>query len=238
MTYSHCKVVEMSTLPRQLNAFLLKNDFPRLYKSYAWERDTHSCGFPDIYSLEVQFRNQLQRGGITDNDIRDVAKWGGLSSYDKIKIKDTEGFGILNIMLKIPIGEPEHFATLLDNSTKYIGPTYVSKVLRFAMPEQYGAIDTRCVRVFGQGDPFSQQHNWINLKAYENSPKRWNILRRTNWSAEYGVWIDILRYFAQRLPANCPHPAQFNQRGLRANGIWTCADVEMVLFAYATKFVK
>ena len=225
----------------QLNTFLSENNFPCLYKSYAWNRDTYCKGFPDIFNLEVQFHKQLRGGGISSNDIRDVAKWGGFPSYNRISIKDIGKLNDLNDILtignKIAVGKSEHLAGLLDKSGKYVGPTYVSKVLRFAMPEQYGAIDTRCVRVFGQGDPSSQKHSWINLKVNDNVPRRWHILR-TNWTTGYGVWIDILRYFAQRLPANCPHPAQFNKLGLRANGIWTCADIEIALFAYASKFVK
>jgi hypothetical protein len=84
------------SLTKQLNVFLGGNSFPDLYKSYVWERDTHSDGFPDIYSLEVQFRTQLLLGGLTENDIRDAAKWGKFPLYGRIRIKDTKKLNDLN----------------------------------------------------------------------------------------------------------------------------------------------
>jgi hypothetical protein len=117
--------------------------------------------------------------------------------------------------------------------TTGVGPTYISKVLRFSLPQEYGAIDTRCVRVFGHGDPVVHRHDWLKLRVH-NSGSGWYIAN-TNWPDDYASWVNILRYFASALPANCPHPVTFVRSGLRKQGVWVCADVEMALFAYASQ---
>ena len=57
-----------------------------------------------------------------------------------------------------PIG-----SEILQRKIKGLGPTYLSKVLRFALPSEFGAIDTRIVRVVGMGDPTSKQQNWLSI---------------------------------------------------------------------------
>ena len=127
---------------------------------------------------------------------------------------------------------PECPARLLDNNVEGIAATYVSKVLRFALPAQYGAIDSRLVRVFGKGDSISGRHDWLPLTATQS--RSGGAIRERDWPKGYGIWINILRYFASKLSDNCPHPESFYRNELRQNGIWTCADVEMALFSYAT----
>jgi hypothetical protein len=125
---------------------------------------------------------------------------------------------------------------LENNIEKGIGPTYLTKVLRFGSPIEYGAIDTRCVRVFGEGDPTSQQHRWLRLHV-RNYGYGWYIPRtQRDWPTEYGVWVNILRYFSQLLPGDCPHPTAFKESGLRLRNEWACSDIEMALFAYASRF--
>ena len=223
-----------------LKDFLNHNDFAELYNSYNWENDNHETGFKDIMSLELQLGQNARTKGITHEDIISVAKWG---NHDRSgsrclvtpalrprKLYARDRSANLNL-----IGDPASPIETLDRNTKGLGPTLLSKMLRFAMPEQYGAIDTWCVRVFGFGDG-----------AGDTSGLRWISLYNTGqhiqetksaWPSEYGTWINILRYFANSLNSphlpDCPHPPAFVEKGLREYGKWTCADVEMALFTYA-----
>jgi hypothetical protein len=125
----------------------------------------------------------------------------------------------------------------LQSRTRGLGPTYLSKVLRFAVPEHYGAIDSRCVRVLGQGDPSAVQHDWLELRV-RNDGYGWYIPKaQSAWPSDYGLWLAILHYVAFNLKVPCPHPRAFIEKRLRREGRWACADVEMALFTYATRFV-
>ena len=232
------------TLISQLDDFLDKADFPSLYKSYDWENDNHRVGFPDIYCLELQLSTHAKSEGVTHDDIKDVACWG-LNHRNLSRIKCHAHPPLERSLLYSQTGDP--VLTLGDDplkpviklrcNTEQVGPTYLSKVLRFALPEQFGAIDTQVVRIFGEGDTDSKRYNWINLKV--NNPGNWGInAGQSAWPSEYGTWINILRYLARKLPKDCPHPRNFVDSGLRTKGVWTCADVEMALFAYASAALK
>jgi hypothetical protein len=58
---------------------------------------------------------------------------------------------------------------------------------------------------------------------------------------DYFRWLDILEHLKNQLNLKgiqCPHPDSFVMSGLREKGIWTCADVEMALFAYSSGILK
>jgi len=102
------------------------------------------------------------------------------------------------------------------------------------MPSEFGAVDSRLVRVFGQDYPGSL--GWIDLVAQQARDGRWCI-NEQGWPEGYTTWINILRFFARALQdqgINCPHPHSFVDKGLRDEGIWYCADVEMALWSYAS----
>lgn len=226
----------------ELNDFLNRNDFIELYESYSWNKDNYDTGFSDILGLETQLaRNDMDKG-ISLQDVRDVAAWGKLRNPGQIAGNDIvlppntlhSEFGYPPDILQLqPIGPVR---ILEERVRKGIGPTYLSKVLRFGLPQEYGAIDSRCVRVFGNGDPHSLRHNWLDIRA-RNDGYGWYIPRtQAHWPKSYGVWIDILRFFSNRLPHPCPHPQLFVATGLRCKNMWACADVEMALFAYASRY--
>ncbi|MBO8183552.1 MAG: hypothetical protein H0Z28_12325 [Archaeoglobus sp.] len=52
---------------------------------------------------------------------------------------------------------------------------------------------------------------------------------------EYVKWIGILEYLCHALNESlrCPHPRIFVRYKLRQEGVWSCADVEMALHAFA-----
>ena len=233
-----------SQLATRVDRFVAKTDLARLYKEYSWDRDSHADGFPDILRLEKQLSRGARQKGVTLQDVRDVVAWGGGPSQSRI-------VGPITVLRPSDLyddrrqGPPppglllQPLEALLD--LRYVGPTYASKVLRFAMPEHYGAIDSWCVRVFGQGDPAAKKQDWLQLQASPSnkSKNRWGILekKRAGWPHGYGVWLAILRHIASTLAVPCPHPPIFTKEGLRRMGQWTCADVEMALFTYASQQV-
>jgi hypothetical protein len=229
------------SLITELDAFLRQNDFVDLYKSYKWKKDNYNDGFPDILSIENTLIESDMNGGISLQDMLTVADWGKLRNPARIKGRDivlaprtlhNASAASSEVLALSPL---ERMLMLGRNIEKGVGPTYLSKVLRFGLPMEYGAIDTRCVRVFGEGDPGSQQHHWLNLRA-RNDGYGWYISKAQRaWPSAYGVWLNILRYLSQRLPNNCPHPRSFVHSNLRSNNQWVCADIEMVLFTYASQ---
>jgi hypothetical protein len=180
--------------------------------------------------------------GISLQDVRDVANWGKLRNPGRIagnyivlprNTLHTNNGGPTEILRLQPISP---LCTLEENITSGIGPTYFSKVLRFGLPQEYGALDSRCVRVFGKGDPHAQRQNWLAI-IVRNDGYGWYIPKtQAKWPSAYGIWIDILRFFAEKLPHNCPHPQGFVNSALRLENKWNCADVEMALFTYASQF--
>jgi len=233
-----------SVLIQKLDAFLKANSFPDLYRAYAWNKDTYENDFPDIHRLELHIATMDQTTGITISDVKCVAKWGG-NWRNQGRIAGRAGRTVVlpPHTLHTPEGaavaqlQDEPLAPLLklDASVTQAGPTYLTKVLRFGLPQEYGAIDTRCVRVFGCGNAEIRQQDWIALRA-RNNGSGWFIVADKAWPEEYATWINILRYFASQLPANCPHPRPFVAARLRTAGGWECADVEMALFSYASQF--
>jgi hypothetical protein len=231
-------------LKLDLTKFLKKNDFVELYKSYKWRNDTLQMGFPGILKLEVRLiKNDLKKG-ITLQDVKDVAKWGKLRNMARIIGNDIVlppntlhgDNGMPSELLRFQSTGP--LCILKENIPRGIGPTYLTKVIRFGLPQEFGAIDTRCVRIFGRGDHDTQQHNWLAIKVI-NDGYGWYIpSTQVDWPTGYDTWIDILRFFSHKLLDNCPHPREFVEVGLRSKGKWTCADIEMALFSFASKHIR
>lgn len=226
-----------------LELFCKVNDFRELYRAYSWRSDNWSSGFIDILRLEKQVYSHDRENGITLDDVKDIAKWGMLPNPDLIEGSDRvlapntfyDNFGSLKPQIKS--GPIAPLIDLRKNIFKGIGPTYFSKILRFAAPRVYGAIDTRLVRVFGKGDDSKQLHDWLDLEVNLNDTgTSWFIPKwQEQWPSGYKRWLDILQTFSLMLPADCLHLDAFVEHGLRDKGVWTCADVEMALFTYASK---
>ena len=239
----------MTFLPTEISAelqssledFAKKHDFQRLYKEYSWRTDTWQNGFPDILRLETRIANAARNNLVRRSDILAVAEWGNLRNTNRIECPLT---------LTLPLYEHGHAdkrikrdplipLRTLQAKTKGLGPTGLSKVLRFALPSEYGAVDTHIVRLVGIGDEISKQESWLSLRV-RNYGYGWYIPKdQSAWPKEYSKWINILRFFSDLLNnsgRSCPHPEAFSENGLRTQGIWACADVEMTLFSYASKF--
>jgi len=230
-------------LVSSIRDFMSRYSFPDLFMQYAWENDHFEAGFPGILLLEQRLKSSDLGNGISLDDIVAVAQWGRLRNIKRIKGPD-EAICLPPHTFHTKEGKPRSELEddpvqplrLLQRKVTGIGPTYLSKVLRFALPQQYGAIDTRCVRVFGQGSKIKNQHyEWLSLNVRDDGYGWYIPKSQSGWPGQYEVWINILKFVASVLEEACPHPENFVLQEKRIEGKWACADVEMALFSYASQ---
>ena len=220
-----------------VNRIVQDMDFPRLYRSYEWIDDTWEKGFPDLFRLEKEITAAARQNSIRREHLLKIAKWGKLPNVSRIACPDPIKIQLYQNDLPVSwlVAEPQNTILILQNQITGFGPTYISKLLHFAVPQICGALDTRLVRVFGKN---AQKYPLLNLSAQEISG-RWAIpSTQAGWPGEYGTWFKILKLIAEHLNDNkiqCPHPVSYIQSGLRTNGIWFPADVETALFAHASQ---
>jgi len=225
----------------EVGRLLADLDFPALYRGYAWRNDTWEQGFPDILRLEREVTAAARNRAIGPDHVREIARWGGLT-------RRIDCPGRLSVTLYAGdapaywlVHDSGETVRDIERQIRGFGPTYASKLLRFAVPQVFGALDTRLVRVLGRGDPAMQRYALLDLAA-ERSGGRWAIpAGQLEWPGEYGAWTGILHTLASALNREevcCPHPAGFVAAGLRSHGIWLATDVETALFAYASAVVR
>ncbi len=233
MTLTSSTQQEIARLIKELN-------FPKNYTEYNWEGDTWERGFTDLFRLEQSISKAAKEYSLDQNHLLEIAKWGGHPNPKRIACNKPIKITLYSdnrpaVWLK---REPENAVWILEGQTKGFGPTYCSKLLHFAVPQVFGAIDTRLVRTFGQEDPDSPQYHLLDLKV-KRSGNRWAIeSRQAGWPREYGTWTEILGEIANTLNKSgilCPHPEQYYESGMREKGVWLPADVETALFSYASK---
>jgi hypothetical protein len=224
-------------LQQELEKIFRDLDFPELYREYSWKGDTHEKGFPDLYCLEQEISTAAKHNAIMQHHLVEIGKWGRLRNTKAISC--TEPLGLTLFVNDQPAPElltkPEEATKKIEDLVKGFGPTYASKLLHFAVPQIFGALDTRLVRIFGNAAP---EFHLLNLDAVK-SGDRWLISPdQPGWPGEYGSWIRILNHLADRLNKTnkpCPHPQKYYDTGLREKGIWLPADVETALFSYASQ---
>jgi hypothetical protein len=227
-------------LCRRANFFLKNTDLLEWYQNYHWASYTKSSNFQDIVSLEIEMITAAKRNAVNCSQIRKIAKWGAHPMQEKIHCREPFDLPIYsgNEAAQWIKTDPAKGIRIIRPQVKYVGPTYTSKILRFSMPQEFGALDTRITRVFGKGDP---DHAYTPLLDLVTEPigKKWFIQsNQWGWPDEYGTFIFLLRYMASGLNESgicCPHPEVLYKHNLREPGIWECADVEMALFSFATE---
>ena len=112
--------------------------------------------------------------------------------------------------------------------------------MRFAFHNRVRALDSRIVRVFGIGDPTVNQYQWLTIRA-QKSGSGWAVNRNRMWHMEYEKWLQILAKMVSLINDKevfCPHPRKFLDAGLRTEGIWISADVEMAISSYVTGVIR
>jgi hypothetical protein len=218
-----------------------KSDMPVLYKSYDWEGDIWKAdyGFPNLFELECEISKAARENKFNTENLLHIAEWGKLPN--KTGIRRVDQFKITLYLNNKPAfwlkEEPENAICIVEGRIPGFGPTYSSKLLHFAIPEIFGALDTWLVRTFGKGDHNSHHYEFLDLRATQSPTGRWSIpSKQRGWPDEYGTWIRILNYFAdilnnEKIP--CPHPSNYLKAGLRTKDTWLPADVETALFSYA-----
>lgn len=218
------------SLVEQIDNFIAENDLIHSYRNYHWGNDNWDSGFPDILHLELLLKAVAESKSLPKNHLIAVSKWGRLRNIARVSSPDMINISAKN--LSLAENESDYIIALLlylRKNTKGLGPTYLSKILRFMFPSAAGAIDTRIVGAFGLPG-----RKWLKLKVIQskNNPHiPWN---QSGWPEEYGKWLKILSYIANKLNNDqlfCPHPSKFVEKKLRNQGIWTPADVEMALFS-------
>ena len=121
-------------LEAKLKKFMEAHDFARLYKSYEWGIDDWQSGFPSILELEVVFKQSAKNNEIKREHIMKMAKWGRLRNVKRVSCPEVIKLtlyknGEINDELR---DFPLKPLKVLESRITGLGPTYLSKVLRFA----------------------------------------------------------------------------------------------------------
>lgn len=224
----------------QIDRFLEELSITEYYTGYSWGNNDIRTGFSDIFYLEKLFGQAAREGIINLSLLKNLGYWGELKAVSSIRIRGGKDVPVSfydkgniskNVLYDLSV-----YIKDLDKRIAYFGLTFISKLLRFSLSEYYGAIDTRIVSVFRTGGSGNKGKNWINLEVYGGS-----ISKTPGWQFEYATWIFILRYIASK--PNIDHkiylpPNRFVQEGLREDGRWYCADVEMALYVYTHEVLR
>jgi hypothetical protein len=223
-----------------ISKFLREQDLPRLYQKYEWPRrtrirDTWQTGFPELFRLEKEISQAARENSLNRNHLIQIAQWGGGARMkDRISWPNPTKtrLYINNKPADWLKKAPEKTVEILDREIDYFGPTYCSKLLHFALPQIFGALDTRLVQTFGKA---AKQYPILDLEIIRSGWGPSIRISKSVWPKEFGIWISALNCISQILnqeEIKCPHPKRYEQFGLRGNGLWLPADVETALFSY------
>jgi hypothetical protein len=223
-----------------INTLLEDLEFPRLFQSYSWKQDTWKKGFPDLFRLEKELSRAARDRTLCEEHLLNIAEWGGLRN--KKRISCPRSIKIHLYIRDSPAGwlkkDPAKAIGLLENQIIGFGPTYSSRILHFAVPQVFGALDTKLVRVLGSQNSDPGRYPLIDLKVTRVGSSWAVFSNQPGWPDGYGTWTEALNQIADNLNkqrVKCPHPKQYVQAGLREKGVWLPADVETALFAFASR---
>ena len=139
--------------------------------------------------------------------------------------------GVLRLDVnEIADSEIEKILRILEVSVKGTRTLFLTTIMRFISPSKIGSLDMNLVRVFGVGDSNLRNHQWLNLVIRRTEDNWYFAGNWWTWPNEYYKWNTILGFLVSLLNERniaCPHPNGFLEKGLRTNGKWICADVEM-----------
>ena len=223
-----------------IDSFLDNQNLLYWYQNYSWEADTQGSNFKNIVNLEVEIFESAKHNLVSCEQVMKIARWGGHPMLEKIRCKKELDLTLYEGGLPAAWvrDDPAEGLRQIRPQVYYVGPTYMTKILRFSLPAEFGALDTRITRVFGLGDPKHSYVHLINLEAQDQGWKWFIKYPQPAWPDEYSTFIFILRYMMQKINQQgikCPHPQILYDHGLRTPGVWECADVEMALFSFASE---
>ncbi|TAJ45570.1 hypothetical protein [Methanofollis fontis] len=223
----------MADLPpdlcREIDRLLADVDLAAAYQDYRWKADSWMGGFPGIRTLEWTLSNAARQNRLGYLHAMNVAIWGGLPDPLGIRCERILDLPLYANGAPAPALAENADALMegLQGQIRGFGPVYCSKMLRFAVPSVFGALDTPLVRAFGADGGICRL---IDLRAEPSDPG--------DWPAAFRTWTLVLHRIAGTLNAGgieCPHPASMIASGLREPGVWLPADVGMALFSRASR---
>ena len=127
-------------LQSKLEDFVRNYDFVKLYEKYNWGADTWRDGFPKILKLEIEITRTAKDNSLKKEDVLSAAKWGNYRGTQRIRCPE---------ILTLPVCEndcpdkriekdPLIPLRVLQAESEGLGPTHLSKVLRFALHSAKG----------------------------------------------------------------------------------------------------
>ena len=124
----------------KLEDFVRNYDFVKLYEKYNWRADTWRDGFPKILKLEIGITTTAKNNSLKKEDVLSAAKWGNYRGTQRIRCPE---------ILTLPVCEnecpdkriekdPLIRLRVLQAESEELGPTHLSKALRFALSSAKG----------------------------------------------------------------------------------------------------
>jgi hypothetical protein len=163
-----------SSIRDVVKKFLQEEDMPTLYQNYSWVNDFYLNGFPDMFRLERNISKAAMESSLGLTHLHDVARWGKLPNVRRITCPEPIRIDLYvkDLPASWLIQTPEKAVRILESQIHGFGPTYLSKLLHFSVPNVFGALDTRLVRVFGIR---ANKFRFLRLNATKTGG-RWAIL--------------------------------------------------------------
>ena len=229
---------------KTIEIFLHEEKIVDLYKSYEWKNDTYQTNFSDLFELEKEAISAAKANFFKLYLLKKIGTWGNHPDSESISCEDPLNIIFYSNNSPVPWlkKDPVKAIRIIEANVNGYGPTFSSKLLHFAVPQIFGALDTRLVRVFGKNSEDIKKYQLLDLKVNRPKKGRPSInVTKSVWPKEYGTWVGILNNFADYLNQNniiCPHPEPYVQKGLRVKNQWLPADVETALFSYASHVIK
>lgn len=202
--------------------------FPDYYQKYVWNGKHKLYGYaadrhPEyswIFSLEKRFiwlrDNSREQKTAAKYLIREMIEWGG--SQNGVLQKFEDGCGEVNLyeMIQEVIANLNDREKAIVSSLKLpgLGLTYASKLLRFMMPERYGALDSRI-----RGALLKEK---VLPKIYDG-----NINSMVRGYVQFLCLLEEINSELQEKEIGKPDCA------LSTSGTWRPSEIEMALFCWA-----
>jgi hypothetical protein len=202
--------------------------FPNYYQQYSWNGKHKLFGYPaDAYpdfswiaSLEKRFSwlrgNSEEQKTASRCLIQEMIEWGG--SQNGVLQKFNDGSGEINLfqLLQNVIRHLDEPDEAISHALEFpgFGLTYASKLLRFMMPERYGALDSRIRNMLTNRDMLS--------KIYDGN--------RNSMIKGYLEFLDLINDLKRQLETQ---KIRKPDCCLSDMGDWRPAEIEMAIFRWA-----